>query len=48
MDNLYLETFFCEDHNATSYSTETFFQLAVKALQVMREDHNATSYSTET
>ena len=35
------------DHNATSYSTETFcLLLVVKALQ--GRDHNATSYSTET
>ena len=36
-----------EDHNATSYSTETFRYPAL-AFHLFGEDHNATSYSTET
>ena len=36
-----------EDHNATSYSTETFWRLFLVTL-CGSEDHNATSYSTET
>ena len=36
-----------EDHNATSYSTETAWLTISKEL-LWREDHNATSYSTET
>ena len=35
------------DHNATSYSTETFEWFASKQRTFSR-DHNATSYSTET
>ena len=35
-----------EDHNATSYSTETLNDQFV-LLFVFSEDHNATSYSTE-
>ena len=35
------------DHNATSYSTETFSHTLANKLFSSR-DHNATSYSTET
>ena len=37
----------CRDHNATSYSTETF-QFYVRNGKLSCRDHNATSYSTET
>ena len=36
------------DHNATSYSTETFSRILVNKLFLISRDHNATSYSTET
>ena len=35
------------DHNATSYSTETYSRLLLR-MKRRRRDHNATSYSTET
>ena len=37
-----------EDHNATSYSTETPGHLSQPFRSAASEDHNATSYSTET
>ena len=37
----------CEDHNATSYSTETSEGRRI-GRPLCGEDHNATSYSTET
>ena len=37
-----------EDHNATSYSTETDHLDYLYSLLQHSEDHNATSYSTET
>ena|GEM_PF-3873244 len=36
-----------EDHNATSYSTETSMRSSSR-FKLLSEDHNATSYSTET
>ena len=35
------------DHNATSYSTETAYEVRLN-VPGLRRDHNATSYSTET
>ena len=42
-----IKRFGSRDHNATSYSTETF-QFYVRNGKLSCRDHNATSYSTET